>query len=270
MTLAGRPYGVSVLILLPPSEGKTAPATGPAMRLSRLSFPDLTPTRSSVADSLVALSGGPTTKARAVLGISARQDEELRRNRDIFTAPTAPAGSVYTGVLYDSLDLASLPVRSRKRAAADIAIASALFGLLRVDDAIPAYRLSADTTLPGVGGLAAAWRGPLADAIGGAAGSGVVLDLRSSAYIALGPVPTDLAEQTVVARVLQERGGKRVVVSHHNKATKGRIVRSLLAERRPRTVTDVAGALGDAGYRVELAPPRKDGPWTLDVIVRDL
>ena len=98
-----------------------------------------------------------------------------------------------------------------------------------------------------------------------------MLDLRSSAYVALGPVPPDLAERTAVARVLQEKGRKRTIVSHHNKATKGRIVRGLLGEPKPRTVEDLAGALGSAGYRVELAAPAGPGkPWTIDVVVREL
>lgn len=260
-----------MLVLLPPSEGKTSPATGPRLAWSKLSFPELGSTRKEIADALVRLSTGPAAKARTTLGISARQDDELERNRTLLTAPTAPAGEVYAGVLYDALDLASLDARSRRRAASDIVIASALFGLLRVTDRIPAYRLSGDTTLPGVGRLATAWREPVATAIRSAAGRGVVLDLRSSAYVALGPVPADLAPRTAVARVLQEKGGKRSIVSHHNKATKGRLVRGLLGEPKPRTVDDLAGALGAAGYRVELDPPRGDDrPWTLDVIVKEL
>jgi cytoplasmic iron level regulating protein YaaA (DUF328/UPF0246 family) len=214
---------------------------------------------------------GPAARARTTLGISARQDDELERNRALFSAPTAPAGQVYTGVLYDALDLDTLDARSRRRAASDIAIASALFGLLRVTDRIPAYRLSGDTSLPGVGRLAGVWREPVAEAIRAAAGRGVVLDLRSSAYVALGPVPSDLAERTVVARVFQEKGGRRVVVSHHNKATKGRLVRALLAKPKPRTVPDLAEAVSASGYRVEVEPPAGDGKaWTLDVIVKDL
>lgn len=260
-----------MLILLPPSEGKTAPAKGKRLALPSLSFAELTDTRREVLDALVTLSSGPAAKARTTLGISARQDDELERNRALFTAPSAPAGQVYTGVLYDALDLTSLDARRRKRAASDIAIASALFGLLRVTDHIPAYRLSGDTTLPGVGRLAGAWRDPVTDAIRTAAGRGIVLDLRSSAYVSLGPVPPDLAERTVIARVLQDKGGKRSIVSHHNKATKGRIVRSLLAETKPRSVPDLAGALGEAGYRVELEPPaRDDKPWTVDVVVDEL
>lgn len=260
-----------MLILLPPSEGKDSPAKGPRLSMSALSFPELGDTRTRVIDALMRLCSGSASKARTTLGISARQDDELERNRALLTAPSAPAGEVYTGVLYDALNLATLDARSRRRAASDIAIASALFGLLRVRDRIPAYRLSGDTSLPGVGRLASAWREPVAEAIRGAAGRGVVLDLRSSAYVALGPVPADLAERTAVARVFQEKGGKRTIVSHHNKATKGRLVRGLLAEPKPRTVEDLAGALGAAGYRVELAPPAKDAtPWTIDVVVKEL
>jgi hypothetical protein len=260
-----------MLILLPPSEGKTAPARGKRLALSTLSFPTLTDTRQQVIDALVRLSCGPAAKARSTLGISARQDAELERNRELLRAPTAPAGEIYTGVLYDALDLAGLDARSRKRAASDIAIASALFGLLRVTDPIPAYRLSGDTTLPRVGRLASIWREPIADAISAAAGKGIVLDLRSAAYVALGPVPEELSERTAIARVFQEKGSKRTIVSHHNKATKGRLVRGLLAEPNSRTIDDLAGALGAAGYRVELQPPAGDGrPWTIDVVVDEL
>ncbi|MBU6311503.1 MAG: peroxide stress protein YaaA [Actinomycetales bacterium] len=259
-----------MLILLPPSEGKAAPRKGAALRISRLSFPALNPTRTTVAHALVKLCAGPPAKARTVLGISARQDDELERNQSLLTVPTAPAGEIYTGVLYDALDIASLPKRSRTRATSDIAIASALFGLLRIDDPIPAYRLSGDATLPGVGKLATTWREVVPAAISEAADRGVILDLRSSAYVALGPVPAEASERTLVARVLQEKGVKRTIVSHHNKATKGRIVRALLARPQPRTVDGVAEALAAADYRVELAPPVKGGPWTVDVIVREL
>ena len=260
-----------MLVLLPPSEGKATPDAGPRLALSKLTFGELSDTRKVVADALVRLCTGPAARARTALGISARQDDELERNRVLFSAPTAPAGQVYTGVVYDALALDTLDARSRRRAATDIAIASALFGLLRVTDRIPAYRLSGDTSLPGIGRLAGIWREPVAEAIRAAAGRGVVLDLRSSAYVALGPVPGELAERTAVARVFQEKGGRRVVVSHHNKATKGRLVRSLLAEPKPRTVPDLAAALEAAGYRVDVEPPARDGKaWTIDVIVTDL
>jgi len=260
-----------VHLLLPPSEGKTPPADGPALDLESLSLPELTATRSRVLAALLRLARGPEGRARAVLGLSPRQLDELARDAGLDAEPCASAGQVYSGVLYDALDLATLPARSARRAASDIAIASALFGLLRINDRIPAYRLSGDASLPGVGRLAGAWREPVGDSIAEAAATGVVLDLRSSAYVALGPVPAELSQRTAVARVLHERGGKRVVVSHHNKATKGRVVRSLLAQPRPRTIPDLAGMLGAGGHRIELRPPMKNGqPWTIDVVVREL
>ena len=62
-----------------------------------------------------------------------------------------------------------------------------------------------------------------------------------------------------------------MVVSHHNKATKGRLVRALLAVPKPRTVPALAEAVSAAGYRVDVAPPAGDGKsWTIDVVVKDL
>lgn len=256
-----------VLVLLPPSEGKTPPARGPVLKPSKLSFPALAKPRVTVRDALIALCSGSASEAREVLGISARMDAEIERNASISTQPCAPAIDIYSGVLYEALDWTSLTSVARKRGQASVAIASALFGLVRPMDPIPAYRLSGDTSLPPLGRLATVWRDPVAQAIKDEAGRGIVLDLRSSAYVALGPVPVDLADRTVVARVLQEKGGKRVVVSHHNKSTKGLVVRHLLGVAAPRTVPDAAGILGAAGLRVELAPPAKDtAPWTLDIL----
>ena len=100
---------------------------------------------------------------------------------------------------------------------------------------------------------------------------GLIVDLRSGGYVSLGPVPPSAADRAVTVRVLQERGGKRTVVSHFNKATKGRIVRGLMARRRtPRTPEAFAEALADLGYRIEWAPPRPGRMTSIDVIVEDV
>ncbi|MCD6639556.1 MAG: hypothetical protein LT071_06535, partial [Nocardioides sp.] len=44
-----------MLILLPPSEGKTAPTRGKALEQGSLSFPSLRPTRERLVDALVTL-----------------------------------------------------------------------------------------------------------------------------------------------------------------------------------------------------------------------
>ena len=239
--------------------------------MQSLDFAELNPVRERILEALIKVSKGPRSRARTILGISERLDHEIDRNVEARQAPCAPAGEIYTGVLYDALDWSTLTAAQRKRAGSRVAIASALFGLLRPTDVIPAYRLSADTTLPAIGTLRSAWSTVVPDAIRHTAKRGVILDLRSSAYVNLGPVPTDLAERTAVARVLLQKGSKRVVVSHHNKATKGRLVRSLLGAGRITSIPDLAGALGEAGYRVELNPGRNDStPWSVDVIVDEV
>jgi uncharacterized protein len=260
-----------VLILLPPSEGKTAPPSGPALSLASLAFPDLLDTREHLVAALLRLCEGPRARARATLGISERLDEEVTRNAQLMTSPTAPAASVYTGVLYDALDWSSLTAAQRKRAGARVVIASALFGLVRATDLIPAYRLSADTTLPSLGSLRSLWNPIMSEAIAAAAPRGAIVDMRSAAYVGLGPIPGEVADRSATVRVLQERGGTRKVVSHHNKATKGRLTRALLDTGRITGVADLAGALGAAGYRVEVMPGRTDEtPWTIDVIVDEV
>jgi hypothetical protein len=71
-------------------------------------------------------------------------------------------------------------------------------------------------------------------------------------------------------RVLHEVDGRRQVVSHFNKATKGRIVRDLLESgANPRTPAKLAAALADLGWTVEQPAPTKTATL-LDVVVREL
>ena len=146
-------------------------------------------------------------------------------------------------MLYEALDHATLGARARARLDAHVAIASALWGLVRPGDLIPSYRLSGGTSLPGIGPLAHAWREPVGREL--AAIDGLVIDLRSSAYVALGPLTGEVAERAVTVRVLTERNGRRSVVSHSNKATKGRITRALVQSRRtPRTASGWSSRMG--------------------------
>lgn len=244
-----------MLVLLPPSETKAPGGDGAPLQLDALSRPELTPTRRKLADELAALGRGPT--GLVALGLSERQSGELERNAALWTAPTRPALRRYTGVLYEALDAGSLRRAERVRAAARLAVASALFGLLAADDPIPAYRLSAASSLPGMGTPRSVWRPVLAPVL--AAVGGLVVDLRSEAYRALGPLPS-----AVTVQVLSEdsRGWRRTV-SHHNKAYKGRLARLLATT--PREVCDTDGVVrvaAAAGMRMERA-----GERVLDLVV---
>ena len=261
-----------MLLLLPPSEGKSAPARGRPLDLERLSSPGLTPAREQVLAALETLCAGRADAARAVLGLGPTQDEEVTRNSRLRQAPSARVDEVYRGVLYASLDLPGLDAVSRRRATTRVAVTSALFGLLRPTDRVPAYRLAGGVALPGLGPVSAHWSRHLGPAVEAAAGAGLVVDLRSTTYAPFWRPSRDQAPRTCTVRVLQEVGGRRSVVSHANKATKGRLVRDLLTSGvAPRRPPALAEALRDLGWYVEAGPASPPGrPTVLDVVVRDL
>ncbi len=258
-----------MLLLLPPSEGKAEPGKrGRRLDLAALSFPTLTDARQRLLDHLVALCSSDEQRAAQVLGLSSGLLGEVARNRDLVAAPTMPASRLFTGVLYEALDLPSLDAAATRRANRQVLVFSALFGVLRPNDRVPAYRLAADVSLPGVGPVAAVWRSALDDVMAEAAGPrGLLLDLRSSTYAAMWRPRGQLAARTVAVRVLHERRPgdptSRVVVSHFNKATKGRLARTLLVDGgRVDDLTGLVALLDRLGF-----PAEPSGERRLDVVV---
>jgi cytoplasmic iron level regulating protein YaaA (DUF328/UPF0246 family) len=248
-----------VLVLLPPSEGKTEASSGEPLDLDTLSAPSLTATRRRILDSLVKVSEGNATRAAKRLGLGPTQLDELARNAALREAPTARADAVYTGVLYSAWDPASLSKAGRAYADETVATASALFGVVRAGDHIPAYRLSAGVELPRLGPVAGLWRRSLGAALRELTDSGILVDLRSGAYVNLHKPSGDLADRTATIRVLNEVDGVRKVVSHFNKATKGEIVRALCEQRvNASSAAELTAALRDLGWKVELDGNRLD------------
>lgn len=239
-----------MLLLLPPSEGKAPGGRYAPLSLEQLSFPALTPTRARLVETLSGLAQSQPEQLRSALGLSARQHAELAADAALLQSRTLPALQRYTGVLYDALGYASLRGTALRRANASLVVASALFGLVRPADRIPAYRLSGQTVLPGLGGLAPIWRPVLEPVLTEV--TGLVVDLRSSSYAGLARVPG-----AVQVRVLRETAGQRTVVSHDNKWTKGQLVRALCLEGA-RTVADVAAAGRTVADVVEVDGRRVD------------
>ncbi|GHD83734.1 peroxide stress protein YaaA [Streptomyces naganishii] len=259
-----------MLVLLPPSEGKASAGRGTPLKPGSLSLPGLAGAREAVLTELVELCRGDEEKAREVLGLSEGLSGEVGKNARLREAGTRPAGEIYTGVLYDALGVASLDAAAKRRAARSLLVFSGLWGAVRVTDRIPSYRCSMGVRLPGLGALAGHWRAPMADALPEVAGGGLVLDLRSAAYAAAWKPKGELADRTATVRVLH--APTRKVVSHFNKATKGRMVRSLLtAGAAPARPAELVEALRDLGYVVEAEAPGRPGrSWSLDVLVDEV
>jgi len=159
----------------------------------------------------------------AALKLGVSQQFEITRNRELRSSPTIAALERYTGVLYDALDVGTLNVSAREFARDHVLIHSALFGLLGADDPIPAYRLSHDSRLPALP-LRKLWREHISAVL--AASDGVVLDLRSEAYVELGPAPA--GPKTAFLRVVSDSAdGPRRALNHFNKKGKGELVRAL-------------------------------------------
>ena len=258
-------------ILLPPSEGKTTPSKGEPLELASLLFPELAAPRQQLLDTLTTLCTNEPQQARRVLGLTENQTDEVLRNQGLLSAPTAPAWQVYTGVLYGQLDTATLTQAQRQKLTDSVWIASALFGFVGFADPIPAYRLSGDATLPGLGGLAGFWRDSLTPLL--ESQSELLLDLRSGSYVKLGPLPASVAERAVVPRVLQKMPtGPPKLITHFNKATKGRIVRAIAQYRgKLRTAQDLAQLVATLGADVELLPLTKPGQaQQLEIVLLNL
>ena len=260
-----------MLIFVPPSETKAYPADAAPVELGSLALPELAPTRAKLLKALVRLARGRSATALDALGLSEGQASELAHNRELLSAPAAAGAEVYTGVLYDALDL---PALHRQGTATDhVLIFSGLWGVLRPGDRIPHYRCSAGARLPAVGPVSAAWRKALRAPLAAYVGDRLVVDLRAGAYGSLWAPGAN----AVSVRVLHERetGGvlRRSVVSHFNKATKGRLTRALLESgQRPDKPDEFADLVRALGYTVESGPVgrRPDAPATLDIVVREL
>ncbi len=245
-----------MLVVLPPSESKAVRDRGTAWNPAAMYSPALGRARHEVADAVAAVSR--RADATRLSGVGPGLTAEIAHNTRLATAPTLPAGALYTGVLYDALGLSTMDPSARRRAYRRIVVVSALYGAVRLADRIPPYRLSMAVNLPGVGPLAAHWRGPLAEVLPGLVGRGLIVDCRSSTYAAAWAPRGDLARRWVTIRVPG--------ATHQAKHTRGLVSRALCQSpadpRTPHALVEVLKPRFDVTL-TEARSPR--APWTLDV-----
>jgi len=207
--------------------------------------------------SLTSLSFGkelnPTRKKTlAALGLS------------LVKAPSAKAIDVYSGVLYQALDYHNLNSAAQKRAQKSIIIISALFGALKLTDSIPTYKLDMAKSLPKLGSLNALWKPIVTKALENIK-TDLIVDCRSSTY--QGVWTPDL-KKTVAIRVFAEKSGKRTVVTHMSKKTRGDVAKFLVMQTKsPKTAQELQKLVAKE-FKCELVKPEGKKSWLLDVIVK--
>lgn len=242
-----------MLVLLPPSETKRAGGeTGSRLRLPELRYPELTKQRRVVIAAARALAQDHDA-AVAALRLGPKQHGEVAKNGVITRSATMPAVDRYTGVLYDALDAASLAPAAREYLARHVVIHSAILGPVGALDAIPDYRLSHDSRLPGLR-LRAHWAEPVRRAVAAdGMAAGLVIDARSEAYVALGAAPEHAHFLHVVT---ESADGTRRALNHFNKHAKGAFVRALALDSAcPADVSDLIDWAATRSIRLESGAP---------------
>jgi uncharacterized protein len=217
-----------MLILLPPSEGKSTPESGKKLQL----------------DSLFGASY-----------LSGIRKQVLDTNPDIDTVRCRPAHEIYSGVLYQALDWESLSSTAKKRGSDSILIISALMGALRIEDAIPTYKLKIATSL---------WKEQLSSLLD-SLNSNLIVDCRSSTYAGVWTPPP---QSTVAVRVFQIKGGKKSVITHMSKRYRGELTRLLLTKKAPRTAEELHAKAREK-FTCDLIPATGKNPTYLDLLIEN-
>ena len=242
-------------ILLPPSAGKTTKESTNHLQLEKLwQAEHLTQTRRQLIDDVQ--NTALLADAAQIFKLGPKNAHEISQNLEIYDAPALAAWQLYDGVLYEAAKFAQIfssgePSQGGQHLAGQYQgaqyqgsqgqgsqgqleeltlVFSALFGPVRLTDLITPHRLSGSVKLPGQGSVASIWSKALKELLTQQLSGHVVVDLRSSEYGAMYR-PTrgsDCLMLNIGVAKVNPATGKRSVVSHWAKHTRGLLAGALL------------------------------------------
>lgn len=232
-------------ILLPPSAGKTTKESTNHLQLEKLWQEEhLTQTRRQLIDDVQ--NTALLADAAQIFKLGPKNAHEISQNLEIYDAPALAAWQLYDGVLYEAAKFAQIfssgepsqgsqgqgnqPQGGQGQLEELTLVFSALFGPVRLTDLITPHRLSGSVKLPGQGSVASIWSKALKELLTQQLSGHVVVDLRSAEYGAMYR-PTrgsDCLLLNIGVAKVNPATGKRSVVSHWAKHTRGLLAGALL------------------------------------------
>lgn len=232
-------------ILLPPSAGKTTKESTNHLQLEKLwQAEHLTQTRRQLINDVQ--NTALLADAAQIFKLGPKNAHEISQNLEIYDAPALAAWQLYDGVLYEAAKFAQIfsygacaqdgqgqadQSQGLQRQLEELTLVfSALFGPVRLTDLITPHRLSGSVKLPGQGSVASIWSKALKELLTQQLSGHVVVDLRSAEYGAMYRPACGgecLTLNIAVAKV-NPATGKRSVVSHWAKHTRGLLAGALL------------------------------------------
>lgn len=247
------------MLLLPPSEGKAPGGEGPPWKECPHGFPALDRRRARVRNAVRhALRAGDDADGARLLGArGATLQGALADWQALDRAPTMAAWRRYTGVVWNALSPATLTRSGMRALEQRVLVPSGLWGLLRADDAIPAYRLKMSSRVEPLGPLAPFWRASITRQISLTADGAPIVDLLPAEHAAAVDLAALRAPVVRVELVADSPDGVRRAVGHAGKHAKGMLARAIL-EHGARTAEDVAD-LPLGGHLVPVAIRDGDG-----------
>jgi hypothetical protein len=247
-------------ILLPPSAGKTTKESTNHLQLEKLWQEEhLTQTRRQLIDDVQ--NTALLADAAQIFKLGPKNAHEISQNLEVYDAPALAAWQLYDGVLYEAAKFAQIfssgepsqgsqgqvgnhrgdqrqgsqgqgnqPQGLQRQLEELTLVFSALFGPVRLTDLITPHRLSGSVKLPGQGSVASIWSKALKELLTQQLSGHVVVDLRSAEYGAMYR-PTrgsDCLLLNIAVAKVNPATGKRSVVSHWAKHTRGLLAGALL------------------------------------------
>lgn len=158
-----------------------------------------------------------------------------QRYDDFFKQPTRPAILAFQGDVYQGLDAASLSDEDLRTAATHLGILSGLYGLLRADDAMHAYRLEMGTSLKNNNGknLYDFWGDKVAQAVNEnlrLSNSTHIVNLASAEYAKV--IAGQKLDKPVLDIQFKEvKDGKEKIIGIYAKRARGLMARFIIQEK---------------------------------------